>query len=312
MTHGSFDHEVIIIGGGPAAISASLWCEELGLDSMLLERTGRLGGQLLRTFNHVRNFLGVEAENGTELSKVLVEHRLKTGFPQRLDTRVEELDAASKTVRLVGGERLTAFVIMIATGVSRRKLEVPGEDQFEGRGIIDSGARDVEKARGKRVVVVGGGDAAFENALNLSSVAADLVLVHRRAQFSARPEFLEAVQASPTRIFTETRVKQIKGGSKVESVELERSDGSHFEVPSDVVLIRIGVRPNSELLADQAALDPAGYVIVDSLCRTSAEGVFAIGDVANPVAPTISSAAGMGSTAAKAAKQYLRNRAPLP
>ena len=310
MTKGSFDQEVIIVGGGPGAISASLWCEELGLDSMLFERSENFGGQLLSTFNSIRNFLGADAANGAELATRLTEHRFQTPFRHRLNAEVEAIDTSTKAIRLTGGERFAAAAIIFATGVSRRKLNVPGEDELVGRGVISSGARDIEKVRGKRVVIIGGGDAAFENALNLSSVASSTVLVNRSSKFSARSEFVEAVRGSAVEIMTETHVKRIKGSSNVESIELEKLDGTRFEVPADIVLIRIGVRPNSELLADQVDLDPGNYVVVDSFCRTSADGVFAIGDVANPIAPTISTAVGMGATAAKAAKQYLQKRIP--
>jgi thioredoxin reductase (NADPH) len=155
---------------------------------------------------------------------------------------------------------------------------------------------------GKSVVIVGGGDAALENSILLADTAATVTLVHRRSQFSARPVFSAALAGLPNvRVITEARLLSINGTSAVESVSVESlRDGSTERIEAQAVLIRVGVIPNSELVANVVDLDENGYVVVDAIGRSSAQGVYGVGDVANPTAPTIAGAVGMGATAAKA------------
>ncbi len=203
MTSNQYD--VIIIGGGVAGISAALWCKELGLNSILLESSAELGGQLLWTYNAIKNHLGIEAENGRELQKAF----LKQIEPLKLDIKtnceVSEIDAVNKRIRLVSGQIFEAKSLVIATGIKRRKLNIEGEEEFKDKGIIISGKRDAEKVKGKKVCIIGGGDAAFENALILSEYADKITLIHRRKDFRSRKEFVEKVKAHQRiRILNET------------------------------------------------------------------------------------------------------------
>ena len=159
-------------------------------------------------------------------------------------------------------------------------------------------------------MIVGGGDAAIENALILAERASRVIVSHRRSEFAARKEFLDAARRHPQIEFITGDVpEEITGGDHVEYVGLKNSyTGKSYKLPVDNVLIRIGVEPNSELVRGQVELDDRGYISIDSRCRTSVEGVFAAGDVANPVAPTISSAVGQGSAAAKAVFDWLTSR----
>ncbi|HLM01310.1 MAG TPA: FAD-dependent oxidoreductase, partial [Pyrinomonadaceae bacterium] len=193
----------------------------------------------------------------------------------------------------------SAKALIIATGIRRRKLNVPGEAELKGKGILESGKRDAEKAKEKNVCVVGGGDAALENALILAKTARRVTLVHRRKDFRARSEFLEKAWRNPSiEILTGAAVTKILGREKVEAVEI-KNNNKVFILPVEAVLIRAGVEPNTEIFRGKLELDENGYIKIDSLCRTSAEKVFAVGDAANPFAPTVSSAVGMGATAAK-------------
>jgi thioredoxin reductase (NADPH) len=198
--------------------------------------------------------------------------------------------------------------MIIATGVRRRKLDVPGEEEFGGRGILESGVGSKDKVSGKTVLIVGGGDAALENALILSRSAGRVIVVHRRAEFTARKDFFDRTKNRPNVEFvTDTRVAAIVGNITVEAVELQNIiTGEQSKIAVDAVLVRIGVIPNTELFRGQITLDAADYISIDSLCSSSVEGVYAVGDVANPASPTISGAAGMGAAATKAIKQKLR------
>lgn len=293
--------DVVIIGGGVAGLSTALWCDELGLSALILEEKKELGGQLLWVHNEIKNYPGREAKNGRELRDAFLEQIGKRGFERRLEARIAEIELAKKEIFLADGTKFSARAVVIATGIRRRKLNVAGEDEFQRRGIIESGKKNAASVAGKKVLIVGGGDAAFENALILSETAASVTLVHRRKDFRARAEFTEKVKAHPkVKILTETAVQKISGGKRVQAVEFKNlANGETRKTAVDAILIRIGVEPNTEQFRGKLKLDENGYIAVNRNCKTSLKGVFAVGDVANPLAPTISSAAGMGATAAK-------------
>ncbi len=295
----SFD--VIIIGGGAAGVSAALWCDELQLKTLLLEAGSELGGQLLRIYNPIKNHLGIETENGRELRDIFLKQIKNRQFDVRLKSEIEQIDLQSKTVTLIGGKNFRARTIIVATGVRRRKLNVEGEEEFTGRGIIESGKRDANLVRNKKVCVIGGGDAALENALILAETASKVTLIHRRKSFRARAEFIEQAENNrKIKILTETILQKIVGGEKVEAVELkDLNTKEKFTVNVQAVIFRIGVEPNTEFLHGRVALDENGYIKINQNCETNVKGIFAVGDVANPLAPTVSSAVGMGATAVK-------------
>jgi len=293
--------DVIVIGGGAAGLSSAVWCAELGLRVLLLEKNAELGGQLLWTHNQIKNHLGIETENGRELRDVFVRQAENFEFDICLNAEIYEIDLANKTILLENGKKVFAQAIILAAGVRRRKLNVEGEDEFKDRGIIESGKRDGQLARGKNALVIGGGDAALENALILSEIALTVTLAHRRASFGARNEFLEKARENPKiKILTETTVRRILGNERVEAVELHNPVAKQTQIiPAEIVLVRIGVEPNTNNLRSAIDLDERGYIKINSSCETNVDNIFAVGDVANPLSPTISSAVGMGATAAK-------------
>jgi thioredoxin reductase (NADPH) len=196
---------------------------------------------------------------------------------------------------------IKARAAIIATGVRRRKLGIPGEDEFTGRGIITSGAKNRDTIAGKRVAIVGGGDAAIENAIILSERAEKVYVIHRKDALRARQEFADkARERQNVEFLFETRLAAIQGSESVESVVIENAYASERrKLDVDAVLIRIGIQPNSELVSGQLELDKNGYIVVNSRCETSKPNVYAVGDVASANSPTIVSAAGMGATAVK-------------
>ena len=294
-------HDVLIIGGGPAGLSAARWCDELGLDTLLLEEREEVGGQLAWIHNRIDNYLGVQADNGQQLRELFIERIKDCDFDQWTGVRIESVDLKAKRVRLQSGEELQSIAIIIATGLRRRRLDIPGEMEFEGRGIIESGKRDREQFAGKDVCVIGGGDAAAENALLLAEVCPTVTLVHRGRKLRARREFTEQLHTHHCiTVFPESNVRRILGNDQVEAVEIERAAAiKPFQMAVQGVAIRIGFEPNTDVMRGQLDLDDRGYVIVDSRQETSVENVFAIGDVSNPTAPTIAGAVGAGATAAK-------------
>jgi thioredoxin reductase (NADPH) len=294
-------HDVLIIGAGAAGLSAARWCDELGLDTLLLEANEELGGQLAWIHNRIENYLGVHADNGQQLRELFIEETKDCDFDQWTGVQIESVDLRAKRVRLQSGEELQAIAIIVATGLRRRRLGIPGEVEFAGRGLIESGQRDREQFTGKDVCVIGGGDAAAENALLLAEVCPTVTLVHRGRKLRARREFTEQLHTHHCiTVFPESKVRRILGNDRVEAVEIERAAAiKPFQMAVQGVVIRIGFEPNTDFFRDQLDLDHRGYVIVDSRHETSVKNIFAIGDVSNPLAPTIAGAVGAGATAAK-------------
>lgn len=308
MTNKVESVDVIIIGGGPAGISAAIWCAELQLSAILFECSKELGGQLTKINAPIINYPGIVTENGREMSQRFSESLDRFETAIRSNEKIVNIDPAMMAVTSESGITYKSKVIVIATGVRRRTLEIPGELELVGRGILDSGVGSKDRLKGKDVLIVGGGDAAFENAVILSEVASQVTLVHRRSGFSAREEFVETARArSNVKIIAPARIVSINGVDAVESVTLqEHSSTTESTIPVDAVLIRVGVVPNSDILDTRISLDADGYVIVDRTCRTSCPRIFAVGDVSNKTAPTIASSVGDGATAIKTAYSLLK------
>jgi thioredoxin reductase (NADPH) len=299
-------HDVVIIGAGPAGLSAARWCDELGLDTLVLEAAEEVGGQLLSVHQPIENYLGVRA-NGRELRDRFVEQTKDCDFDLWTNVEIECVDLKARRVTLRSGEELRSIAIVIATGLRRRKLGIPGEDEFIGHGMIESSG-DRAAFAGKDVCVIGGGDAAAENALLLAEVCPTVTLVHRGKKLRARREFSEKLQTLHCiTVFPESVVRRIIGSEQVEAVEIERAGAiKPFQMAVQGVIIRIGFVPNTELFRDQLGLDERGYVLVNAAQESSMENVFAIGDAANPLAPTIAGAVGGGATAAKVIASRLK------
>lgn len=303
-------HDVIIIGAGPAGLSAALWCDELGLDTLVIEREAETGGQLLRVYNPIENYLGARADSGRELRDVFAAQVEDKEFDLWTEAEIESVDLRAKRVRLRSGEELQSIALIIATGVRRRRLGVPGEEEFAGRGVLESGVRDRDAATGEDVLVVGGGDAAAENALLLAEVCPTVTLVHRGRKLSARSEFVERIKGEHRiNVFTEATLQSILGKERVEAVEILRAGAiKPFRMAVRGVLVRVGVEPNNDMFREQLHTDERGYVVVSGEQETSAEMVFAVGDISNPLAPTVSGATGAGATAAKVIASRLNRR----
>jgi len=294
-------HDVIIIGAGPAGLATAFWCDELGLDTLVLEQAEQIGGQLHRVYNPIENYLGVKTRNGEEFLDLFAKDVESAEFDLWTQAAITSVDLKAKRVSLASGETLQSIAMVIASGVGPRELGVPGEKEFVGKGIIESGTRDRQHFAGHDVCVVGGGDAAVENALLLAEVCPTVTLVHRGKKLRARTEFRERLQATHCiTVFTESVLTRIIGDESVQAVEIQRKVGlKPFQLAVRGVLIRIGVEPNTQLFRAQLETDEKGYIKVNSTQETDVPMVFAVGDVSNPLAPTISSAAGAGATAAK-------------
>lgn len=301
--------ELAVVGAGPAGIAAALWARTLELDVVLLDAAPAPGGQLHIVHFHPLAVPGFEEGDGPALAAACARQLERAGVPCRGDCAAIGLRAAAPggaaEVTLAGGGRVEARAVLVATGVRRRRLEVPGERELEGRGVSFSATRDQARLAGLPVAVVGGGDAAFENALLLAAAGSEVDLFVR-GEPRARSEFRERAAAHPRiRLHRGARVTAILGDDAVAAVRVELG-GAEREVPTRGVVIKIGVLPNTEWCRDAVATDPDGYVRVDASLATSAPGVWAAGDVIRPVPPSIPVAMGQGSQAATAIRRALR------
>lgn len=309
--HESQNVDIAVVGGGPAGMSAALWCHDLGLDCVVIDKGSSLGGQLRAINNPIQNYLGVAAQNGPDLLSRFVRSLEPLDLKLELGCDISQIDLTHRIVRLRTRE-YSARAVILAMGVRRRNLDLPDETSLYGRGLMRSGVGERNTVAGQTVIIVGGGDAALENAVLLSDTAARVVIVHRRDRFTARTEFVQqALSRSNIEVMFEAEVIKWhldEGG--LTGVEVADRKRSHtMTIDASRALVRIGVIPNSEDVEDQVDLDDDGYVVIDHRCETSLPSIFAVGDLAFPFSPTISSATGSAATAVRAAyDSFLSNK----
>ena len=302
--------KVVIIGSGPAGLAAALYAARARLAPLLL-RGAELGG-LLATTSIVEHYPGVaEGLAGFELSERMALQAERCGA-RVVDAVVERVDLSRRPFALATtlGE-VAAEALIVATGAAPRKLGVPGEERLAARGVSSCAICDGPAVGGRRAVVVGGGDGALEGGLFLARYAGEVVFVHRRDRLRAGPALQERARAQPkARFLWETVVAEILGDEEVEGVRLrDIRTGAETTLAAGAVFPLIGHLPGSDLLRGQVALDALGYVVTDGRTRTSVLGVFAAGDVADPVYRQAVTAAASGSMAAMEAAWFLAERA---
>lgn len=300
------EYQVIIMGGGPAGISALLWCHSLGLSALLLEQAAELGGQMLQMFHPVQEYPGFPNKTGYELREAFEAHLRTYKLPYQLNSRIEEIHLAERRL-VVNGEAISAAALILATGARNRRLGITNEAALSG--ISYSATRDQQQFAGREVAVVGGGDSAFEDSLMLAEVCPHVTLLHRSAQFRARPSWQRAVFAHPRiTVMTNRLIQEIEqqpqGKLALRLTDITRQTQQTLRVEG--LFVRLGIAPNTELLQQQVALDETGYVLVDRAQRTSLAHVYAIGDVCRPVCLSVATAIGHGAIAAKAIAEALR------
>jgi thioredoxin reductase (NADPH) len=294
------NHDVIIIGGGPAGMSALIWCHSLGLRGVLLERSPEVGGQMLEMFHRVLDYPGLVVENGRELRDHFATQLDLLRLDYRTGRKVEEVDLGRRRARC-DGEWLQARAIIIATGARKRRLGIPGEDRFEIRGVSFSATRDHGLYAGKKVSVIGGGDSAVQNSLLLARICPNVTLIHRSDRYRARNDWLKEARENPRiTIVDNAEAKAIEGGDRVERLIIEDTRTREIKpIETEGVFIRVGVAPSTEMFRGQIGLDEAGFIRTDQRQRTSVEMVYAAGDVCRPACLSVATAVGHGAIAAK-------------
>jgi len=299
-------YEVIIVGGGPAGLTAGLYSSRGGLTSILIEK-GIFGGQITYA-EHVENFTGFpQGISGQELGEKMHEQARKHGL-KILTAEVTglEMQGEMKLVKTTEGD-YTGRTVIMAGGAVRRKLGVEGETRLTGRGVSYCAVCDSAFFRDQRVAVVGGGDTAITEALHLAKFASNITIIHRRDQLRAGHVLQEKLRSEPKIDFLwDTTVTAIEGADMVERIKLlnvKTGQGAEMEVSG--VFVSVGTNPDTEYVKTILPLDESGYIITNEKMETPVPGIFAAGDIRHNSARQAITAAGDGATAAIYAQKYL-------
>jgi thioredoxin reductase (NADPH) len=290
--------EALIVGAGVAGLSAALFLRDFGVDYLIVEESLQPGGQLHEIHAPIQNYLLGIGWEGDRFAAAFLSDARAAGISILVGSPITRIAARTKAVER-GGERFQAKALLITTGLRRRALGVPGEEELDGRGVSHSANRDRTAYAGRPVVVVGGGTAAVEDALLCSEVGSQVTLLHRSSRFRARPDFLARAKKDPSiRIVGNAGVVRIVGANRVEAVEYRvRGAKTVRVVKTEAVFIRVGWEPRTELLRGKLRLDRDGYIHAGVAGLTSVTGVYAAGDVCSPRWPSIANAAGQGASA---------------
>jgi thioredoxin reductase (NADPH) len=303
-------YDVIIIGGGPAGLTAGMYAMRAALKTVLIER-GVFGGQVAIT-KGVENYPGFIEIGGFELCEKFLEHA-KSYNLEILEKEViaTEPGVEYHSVRLGDGTVLQAHAVILAAGGTARKLNAPGELENFGKGVSYCATCDGFFFRGKTVAVVGGGDTALEDALYLAKITQKVYLIHRRDAFRGSRILQQRVFAEPRiEILFNTVVTTINSDAGgVNGISLkDTQNGASRDVATDGVFIFVGFAPNNQLVPAGIKMNTTGYVITDDKCETNIAGIFAVGDLRQKYANQIVLAAADGCTAALAAAHYVETR----
>ncbi len=299
-------YDVVIIGGGPAGLSAGLYASRAKLNSLLIER-GLVGGQIANA-ERVENYPGFpEGIGGFELGQLMHQQATKYGLKTLLAEVISiELQEGQKVIKTTEGNFIARAVI-IAGGSERQKLGVPGEEEFAGKGVSYCATCDAAFFKEQPVAVIGGGDAAITEALHLAKFASKVIVIHRRNQLRASRILQEKALSQPKIEFRwNSIVDEIEGGDLVERIRLRQvktGEESALEVAG--IFMSIGLKPNTDYLKGILPLDVTGLIITDEKMETKIPGIFAAGDIRHNSARQAITAAGDGATAAIYAEKFI-------
>ncbi len=300
-------YDLIIIGSGPAGLSAAVYGKRAGLDLLVLERAPMSGGQVLNTYE-VDNYLGMPGMNGFDMGMQFREHADRLGVEFR-EAQVSAIqDKGSHKLLLTDAGELEAKTVILAAGAVHARLEAPGEDRLGGRGVSYCATCDGAFFRGKTVAVVGGGDVALEDAIYLARTCEKVYLIHRRDELRGAMVLQRELKGlSNVEVLYSHVVEEIQGEEAVERIRVKdvRTD-EQKELSVAGIFIAVGIRPGTELVQGLVDCDEGGYVLAGEDCATSVPGLFAAGDVRRKPIRQIVAAVADGANAAVSAGNYCR------
>ena len=302
--------EMIIIGGGPAGLTAAVYAATLKIDAFVI--THDLGGQAIDS-TKIKNYMGFDFITGPELTQKFKEQLIHSNYIAHLVGEVEKIatNETGFTVRMADGETYFAKAVLVATGMKRRQLGVPGEEEFQRKGVFYGNIQDVTQMEGKDAVVIGGGNSAMQISENLSTVAQTVhIVTDLPLKVTADAKDIDRLlNRRNVCVHEECRVAEIAGDETVNQIRIKQlGTDESTTLPASGAFIAIGLQPNSSLATGLVELNNRGEVKIGADCSTSTPGLFAAGDVTDAYGKRIIIAAGEGAKAALAVRQYLLNR----
>lgn len=299
------DYDIIIVGAGPGGLTAGLYGARANLKTLCIEKY-LPGGQIANTHD-VEDYPGFEHISGPELSKKFEDHARKFGL-EIISDIVEEVsvDGDVKIVKC-GDRTLTAKAVILSTGGSPNLLNVPGEQEFSGRGVSYCAICDGAFFKDQVICVAGGGDAAVEEGMFLTKYGSKVILIHRRDELRAAPIIQQrAFKNEKMEFVWDTVVEAIEGDQKVSHLKVKNvKTGEQSKIDCGAIFIFIGFKPNSDVVKGGVKCDENGYILTDYRMETSVPGIFACGDVRHQLVRQITNATGDATTAAMAASKYI-------
>lgn len=301
-------YDLIIVGAGPAGLSAAVYGRRAGLDLIVIEQTPMGGGQVVDTYE-VDNYLGMPGVNGFDLAQKFRSHADGLGavFKSGQVTAVRD-EGERKIVETADGASYEARALILAGGAEHAKLGVPGEAEYRGQGVSYCATCDGAFFKKRDVAVVGGGDVAVEDAIYLSRFCNKVYLIHRRDSLRAAKSLQEKLfSCENAEIIWNSTLQRIKGTDLVEGIGIRQNgEETERELAVEGVFLAVGMRPNTEIYRGTVACDESGYLLAGEDCATSVPGIFAAGDIRTKALRQIVTAVSDGACAVASAAQYLR------
>lgn len=297
--------DLVIIGAGPAGMTAAIYASRAQLKFVLLEKSFA-GGQITNTYE-IENYPGVKSTSGFELSTMFREHVEHFGV-NIIAEDVENVELNGDVKKVVTNANIyEAKTIIVATGASWKKIGIPGEEEYSGRGVSYCATCDGAFYRNKKTLVVGGGDVAVEDAIYLSRMCEKVYIIHRRNEFRAVKVLQEKLFEIPNiEVIWDTELDEIIGNDFVEKATIRNNKTDEITtLDVDGVFIAIGSDPNTDFLRDKVAMDKGGYIATGENCMTNVEGVFAAGDLRQKSLRQVITACGDGATAVFGAERFV-------
>ncbi len=302
-------YDLIIIGSGPAGLSAAIYGKRAGLNLLVVEKAPMSGGQVLNTYE-VDNYPGMPGINGFDLGMQFRAHADKLAVEFREGCVASIENQGDKKLVTVEGELLESKTVILASGAEHAHLNVPGEEKLSGRGVSYCATCDGAFFRGRTVAVAGGGDVALEDAIYLAGICEKVYLIHRRDELRGAQVLQQELKALPNVEFLYSHiVTEIQGENEVENLRIKNlKTEEEFDLVVEGIFVAVGIRPDSTLIKDMVDCDEGGYVLAGEDCSTNVPGLYVAGDIRKKPIRQIVTAAADGANAAVSAGNYVNKK----